>query len=370
MARKRKTFGPLFYSTVVVAALIAPFGVALQIQEWLSRETTAAAEVKPEVKVAALLPALNSDDPAARLQAIESLGALLRNYGPFDDTSGPRVEAIKALRMALRDQDPSMRAAAAESLGGLSRWGGESATGELTAALKDAEPTVRLAAAKALLTITAGDSAPALRVLTRMATDPFIPDRIDIITAMTAAGEKGEDAAAGVLVTLLSNEDDALRADAANCLPALGQAAQRIVPALEPILKSNNPGLRFSAALAAMKAAPQEQRPNPLVLSVLERAVTDTSLSILPRQQAIAALYSGQGEEFGVAGGMPGFPAGSVAGWPSPVADAREVFRRCGRELARQLDNDDEILRVTAARLLHMIDPDTLTGKTTPAKAP
>ncbi len=45
-------------------------------------------------------------------------------------------------------------------------------------------------------------------------------------------------------------------------------------------------------------------------------------------------------------------------------------MRRCGRGLARQLDRKELNVRLGAATLLHLIDPETLAGKNDPAEGP
>jgi hypothetical protein len=129
--------------------------------------------------------------------------------------------------------------------------------------------------------------------------------------------------------------------------------------------KSNDARLRSAAALAAasiswppgglaaiaMPSGPNTSPSSPAPISVasfrsqfaiLEQAVCDTSMSFELRDQALKELIS----------------------VPMLVP-----LHRCGLELARQLELPDTGRRVAAARLLHMIDPDTLAGINVPEES-
>jgi HEAT repeat protein len=378
MARTRKTFGPLLYSTLVVAALVVLAAGALRLQEWASGGMSRAAP-DPDASVAALIPVLANGNSVARATAVRSLGEVLFIYGSSGDVSGPRGRGLTALSGALKDEDPSIRAAAAEALGNLHQ-SARSASSALRAALKDEDLRVQSAAAQALLKMGEDLNGPALHTLIDLASDPMpVPDRRAIVEAMLTAGEPGIDAAVKALVGLLSNEDEGLRSDAVSCVSSLGPKAKRILPALEPLLKGDNPSLRCTAALAAQQAIDPEQKPDPLLISTLERAVTDPSLSYALRENAIGALYSftpGGPVMGGGGGGMAGMAVGSLTpgslapGSPATVLPTSSALRRCGRELARQLDYKDVGVRLAAAMLLHLIDPETLAGKNEPAEGP
>ncbi len=248
-----------------------------------------------------------------------------------------------------------MRAASAESLGLLGTLA-RPAADELTAALKDDDLEVRIAAARALLRVGGDFQAPALRGLARVVADPEpIPDRKSVIEVMQFAGEPGQDAAARALASLLANKDGAVRSDAVSCVSALGAGAARILPALDVLLKADDPAVRYSAALAAMQAFDTDANPSTQIVTILEKVASDPTLSLTERQNALTAFYSAGSAEFGTAGIVAAtFPAGS----PTPLA-----LRRCGRELARQLEHKDANVRLAAATLLHMIDPENLAGK-------
>ena len=146
-----------------------------------------------------------------------------------------------------------------------------------------------------------------------------------------------------------------MRSDAVSCVSALGAGTARILPALDVLLKADDPAVRYSAALAAMQAFDTDANPSTQIVTILEKVASDPTLSLTERQNALTAFYSAGSAEFGTAGIVAAtFPAGS----PTPLA-----LRRCGRELARQLEHKDAKVRLAAATLLHMIDPENLAGK-------
>ena len=249
-----------------------------------------------------------------------------------DDSNGHRGEAISALRRALKDEDASVRLAAAEALGTLARPGRPAAE-DLTTTLGDDDQNVRFAAARALLRVGEGTEA-ALRTLSDLLADPaLVPARNLVTQAMTAAGAPGEDALLRVIGAMLADPDEGARLDAVDVLPALGSLTARI--SLEPLWASPDPRVRFTAALAAERLAAPGSTPDPRMAPALEAAVLDASHAFSLRGRALDVLY-------GI----------------SPA-----TLRHCGRELARQLDLDDDDARLAAANLLHMIDPETLAGK-------
>jgi hypothetical protein len=121
------------------------------------------------------------------------------------------------------------------------------------------------------------------------------------------------------------------------------------------LLKATDPALRYTAALAAMEAFDLDSSPDPRVVTILAEAVCNTSLSLTDRQDALTALYS-----FGPEGSGAMSVASVVFSGGSPRPSA---LRRCGLELARQLEHDGAAVRLAAATLLHMIDPENLAGK-------
>lgn len=349
MSHPRKTFGPLFYGTLILGVCVLLFVGMLRLIEWRTREPNLAE------KVAELVPGVTTGDQESRVEVIQSLGKALEGLGPFGDEREAYGRALAALREALRDPDASVRLISADTLGGLGSWARPAAVG-LTAALKDDDPDVRIAAARALVRIGGDGQDPALRMLAEMAADPEpILNRRTLIEAMQLAGVPGQEAAAQALVSLLTNEVDEVRADALGCISILGPGAVRLLPALEPMLKATDPTLRYTAALAAMQAFDADTNPDPRVVAILSEAVSDPSLSLTERQNALTGLNVFVPEGPGAMGMVAvAFPAGLSR--PS-------TLRRCALVLARQLEHKDADVRLAAATLLHMISPENLAGE-------
>lgn len=354
MANQRRTFGPLFYSTLVVGLLGMLVAVMLQLGT-SSIANPGGSTADAEQKVIALIPKVTTGGLGRRVEAIHSLGEWLRGLAPIGDHKAIYERALSTLRGALHDPEAVVRAEAAETLASLGAWA-RPASDELVAALKADELEVRTAAACALLRIGGDVQKPALDVLATLVADPtLIGDRAALVTAMQQAGTSGQDAAAHALASLLASDDGAVRSDAARCIPLLGPGVERLVPALEPMLNAPDPARRFTAAMAAMQAYDAGLNPDPRVVAILAESIRDASSPLQQRQDALAVLYS-----FGPAG--PGAIMGAMsvtfpAGSPKPAA-----LRQCGRALAKQLEDKDVDVRLAAARLLQMIDPESLAG--------
>jgi HEAT repeat protein len=352
MARERKTFGPLLYGTLLLATVGAMFAGILRLLERRSA-VAEAHSFDAAAAIAPLLPGVTAGEPLERVRWIQALANTVRQHGPSD----AYAPALAALRQALRDEEWPVRAAAAEALGAF----GPSArpvADALIGALEDGEPDVRIAAAGALLRIGGEGRDAALRLLGDVARDPATTaDRGAVIGALLFAGEEGQDAAARALAGLLSDGDASVRAEVVRCAPSLGPAVTRLMPLVLPLLDSDEPDVRYDAAMVAVLGLDQDAAPDPRLDAILEAAVRDASLALDRRQEALTSLYA-----YGTAGGMAmGMGAGS-AGFP-PGPPRRSVLRRCGLELARQLSDEDPDVRFAAAMLLQMIDPETLSGK-------
>lgn len=354
MARQRRTFGPLFYSALVVGAFGMLIAAALRLNTGDATEAPGA-EVRLRANVVALIPEVSSGDPGRRVEMMRPLGEALRGLAPVGENVAPYERALSALRGALHDPEAAVRAEAAETLGSLGS-SARPAAAELTAALKVEEPEVQTAAARALLRIGGDVQAPALRVLAARVADPEpIPDREALVAAMQQAGDSGQDAVAQALASLLVNDDEAVRAQAVRCVAVLGPGgAPRIVPVLEPLFNASDPARRYAAAVAAMQLYDIESNPDPRVVTILAGVIGDASCPLKQRQDALTALYSFGFEGAGAMGIVEvAFPAGS----PKPAA-----LRQCGRALAKQLEHEDPEVRLAAAKLLQMIDPESLAG--------
>ena len=338
MARKRKVFGPLTYGTLVIAAIVTVYTGALQVGQFVERVTTRSVVPDPARVVAASVAQLQESRWETRAAAVNSIGSALVRYGPGEEMSGFRDEALQALRKALADEGAPVRAGAADVLGKSPPFA-KLAKQELLVALTDTDPTVRLAAAAALLQIKDDSTVAALQTLSELLTDP-IPssERMSVFSVMTSEGSAGRDAAVKSVASMLSSHDVLLRKAAIDCVSALGPDAPRLGPALEPFLSGEDREMRYGAAIATARVTEDGEKLAARVIAILEDAVNDSALGADLRESALQELSR-----------------------LSPTS-----LGRCGRELGRQLDHPNYNARLDAATLLHMIDPAALAVKYSP----
>jgi HEAT repeat protein len=358
--RKRRMFGPLFYSTLVVAAICLVYFALLRHDEMASRASYRSDEQDLAAGIASSVALLNAESKETRVQGANSLYAVLQRCGIGDDRSEVRNRAVTALRAALGDPMPSVRAAAASALGCSAQTALPAKT-ELTKALGDEDLNVRLATAQVLLGI--GDDARALafRTLAEIVSDPASPpERTASLRMMAGEGKEGQTAGVAAFVRRLSNVNAPVGSPEAQGASLLEPAV--LWPALEPLLSSDSRRRRTTAALAAVlswmpeaddlsnmrptgastsgripiQTIPKTLRP---AIALLEKAVSDTELEFDLRESALYALRS---------------------------TGPRNAVHRCGIALAHQLEAWDIPMRVAAAKLLQLIDPETLAGVNMP----
>jgi HEAT repeat protein len=381
MARDRRLFGPLFYSTAVFAIVAVLYACWLRVEERLNRVTPVSTTVNVEALLGGALHSLSSTASNERLAGAAALANLLRSMGPGDFTAGQHARAVAALEGALKDPDSAVRAQAASGLAVFVGSARQAKAG-LSAALSDEDPDVRYNAALALMPAGGELTASALATLSALVTgeeQPAQADRARILNTMAAAGAAGVDAARAGLRQLLTNRDPGIRRVALMCAAQLEPSvADRVRLDVEPLLKDKDPEVRCAAALALLQSldstpggpggpagggagmvpgfagapgsgammagftqsAPPAQTPSPAAqqypqaLEALEHAVADVSLPLASRSDALAAVF----------------------------LNAAGSLRKCGLELARQLSSRDRQARLDAARLLHMIDDQSLAG--------
>jgi hypothetical protein len=340
--RRRRTFGPLFYTTLALAALLTLSVQILTGGLWLKARAYEEYVPSPDEEAEAYAATLSdaAAEAKSRVIAASRLAGTLHRAVSGDEASGPRGQALMALRKALRAEDREVAVAAAQSLASLWKHG-RSATGDLEAALDAEDQVLQLAAAKALIQV-GGDATRGLGTLSKLMADPaLLPRRSDVVSTMVGAGPAGEDAAVAAFGRMLSDPDEDVRLAAAEALPALGSAAGRLRPKLEALLDSPEPAVRFTAAHAILHENGPGPNPgpnaDPRLVAAIESAVLDTSRALHLREQALGTLH-----ELSLA-----------------------AVRRCGLELSRQLDAEDYDARLAAASLLHSIDPEILAGPAT-----
>jgi hypothetical protein len=378
MARKRRLFGPLFYSTAVVAIVAVLFVCWLKISERFSQATVISATVNIDSELASALSLLSRQASNERLAGAASLSNLLAKMGPGDFTAGQHARVAAALEGALKDPDSVVRAQAAS---GLAPFVGSTrqARAALSAALDDEDAEVRFNAAVALMRVGGELTASGLATLSALVAgeeQPAQADRARILNAMASAGPAGVDAALAALKKLLASVDPGIRRRGVMCAAELDPlVAERARSELEACFQDKDVEVGCAAAvailhlpdpsaggptgpapgggagmIAAIPGAPGGMammsgfvpspsaslaaKRYPLALRALERAVTDPSISFALRSSALNAL----GE-----------------------TSARSL-RKCGLELARQLSHQDRQARLDAARLLHGIEDQALAG--------
>ena len=367
MTRERRTFGPLTYVTLAIAIVAVPIGISFQIAERVSMsQAEPGAPVDPDARVASLIAMLEKGDDTARAGAIASLGDFHLMYGYDPKATKARARASVALIGLLKSVDAAERASAAETLGKIAPDDPSVISG-LTALLRDNDPTVRFFAASGLLRFErdADARSRALRALSEMAEDELCADRRAVLAVLWNSGEPGQDVVLKTLLRLLSSKEPLDRKEGIRSAASLQIGIDRLLRALAPLLTSDKAEVRWAAAVAVMDASgPEEKAPDPSIISALERAVIDTSLSLDQRVTSIDALTqpgSGMAGLMAMGGGMAGV-SGTGPPWAWPP------LHRCGLELARQLAHKDLNVRIAAATLLHMIEADTLAGKNLPGE--
>jgi hypothetical protein len=334
--QRRPVFGPLLYSTLVVAAIVMTFIAALRLGGVVDGELDQPIAVSPDTLVASNIGNLENERWETRFASAKALGDALLQYGPGDINAGYRGDALLALRKVLGDPAAPVRAQAAEILGNSPQFG-RLATAELILAMDDSDPSVRLAAARALLQVKPNSPGPALRVLSALLTDPApSSDRLTIVILMRSEGGiSGAENAAKALVSMLSSSNDVLRLDGLKCIAALGYDAPQLLPDLEPLLDSADLDTRCTAAVAVARLTADSIPPPAWLIGCVADALTNVALPASLREEALQQLYRLSPSSLG----------------------------RCGRALARQLDHQDFQVRLEAATLLHTIDIEALADK-------
>ena len=382
---RRKVFGPLFYSTVVVALIATAYTEFVTIWprieerrriqslvsalrgaepiEWepaaaalaqrddgsglpylLEAARDARAEVRalacrslahvsadPSAVVPVLVAATGDDQEKVRLEAARGLGRVsglgARISWPTSGTPpggapGWRSAGLEALGRLLKDRSDAVRAAAAESLGEFHPDPG--AASALVAATGDADRAVRLAAARVLIVKCGGDRS-AIRTLLAMVADPEpVPDRGAVLEVLKRAGDEAQDQAVAALTGLLSHVDPLVLPDVINCLVTLGPRARAALPALERLWKDPDAGVNVAARQAIVAI---EGRETPRGVAILLEMIADPTIPIDQREAAMWTVVEVN-------------PSGLVKVTPS---------------LIRQLGDADPYVRTSAAELLSVI---------------
>lgn len=247
--------------------------------------------IGPATAVPELLRALRKRDPHVRRCATEVLrdfGKQARHATPellellTDRSDGVRVQsahalatvggaaAVPGLIRALDDKTPAVRAAAANALATIGS-DAASATNKLRQRLQDERADVRVACAKAVWVIER-DAAAVVPVLIGALREPVSWEAVLVLASIGP----GASNAVPALIERLKREKvpRPLRETSVAAL-ALGQIGPASVPALIPILASDEPRVRTSAALALGYVGAPAAAATPTLVKLLNDADGD-----------------------------------------------------------------------------------------------
>lgn len=307
---RRRMFGPLFYSTLVVAVLVAIYDVVLNGPAWLEGVSR---EIGERKEVASLAEAVRSADASAREGAARRLITKGRGvYGPIlrDATHDPRgdvraqayhflfegwdepSEMVPLLVAAAGDGHEHVRLEAARGMGrlarselapGYGRWqsgrsGGltsvqrDEALRALRRLIKDPSSPVRAEAAGPMglfgpdptivadLTAAVGDDEPAVRLAAAK--------------ALANAGGPDDPAAARALIAIAASPD-ALpeRLEAVRAIRTMGEAVQdRAAAALVKLLEHGEPDIVPDVIACLPEIGPRARAAVPALEALLDHA--------------------------------------------------------------------------------------------------
>ena len=392
---RRRIFGPLFYSTLILAVLVGGYSVVsrlgLLINDWYevrvqvemlrgahssSRETAVVllASRGPEVLVPILLEAVHDTradvralacrslagtqtDPSVvvptmivaagdvqaevRAEAARGMASVAQNSAiVLVSTAGSprglapelRKSCVESLRRLLKDQSSQVRVEAASSL---AVYGTDpAAAADLIVATSDEDRAVRLAAARGLLKVNGPSDRSAARTLIALVSDRDpVPDRLAVMDVLKNTSEAVQDQAAAALGELLSHRDALALPDVIDCLSDAGIRGRAVISGLEGLLMDDDPALRTKAAMAIVTLEGQSRT---RAVEILVRTVADPAAPQDARESAIARLREAKSEA--LEGATP--------------------------DLIRQLGDSNAVVRQNALSLLSMIVDES------PAKMP
>jgi HEAT repeat protein len=342
-------FGPLFYTTLVVAIPLGIMAILTRIEPFLSerhelqalveglrsanpsvRDQSARrleqrgsvislplfleaargsrAEVRavacrslaetladPQAVIPVLVSAAHDRDDSVREEACRGLGRFAAFYASMPgktagaraaQASERRADCLEALRQLLRDRSSSIRAAAAESLSGFGR--NPQVAADLASIAGDPDRTARFAAARALVKLDGPQNPVAIQTLLALLAEPdVVADRRAVLEFLAGVGPIPHDQAVAALAGLLSHEDIAVISDVVDCLAADGPRARAALPALNRLLELEDSRLRATTAMAILAIEGQE---SPRAVELLLRMIGDRALDFDVRGNAVGML--------------------------------------------------------------------------------
>lgn len=194
-----------------------------------------------------------------------------------------RVESRKIVQRLLSDPNISVRISAA---GALAKLGADpSSTTALEAAATDLDWDIRFAAASALLKLNGKADVTAVRTLLEFVALPgVIPERGAALETLKGISDQAFDQAVAALALRLSDADSAVRYDIIGCLAAAGTRARRALPVIEKLAQDPDPDVRKAAMTAIVSIeGPQSARGRAVLLKV----ISDPTLASEQRQTAL-----------------------------------------------------------------------------------
>ena len=304
---RRRLFGPLFYSTLVLTLLVAIYDVVLNAPQWFESASKALGERRA---VRSLADSLRAADPASRESAARRLMAMGPDlYKPImrDAAGDPRgevralayrllvegwsepSEVVPMLTAAAGDGEELVRLEAARGLGRLAQGGRiRAGSGSLPGApapaqrdnvlrtlrrlLKDSSSLVRAEAAGPLALfgpdpVIAGDLAAAVN-------DDDRTVRLAAAQALLKVNGPDDPAAARALVAMVASPDAVPdRQEVLRVIRTMGDAVQdRAVAALVDLLSRADPDILPDVIASLPEAGPRAKPAVPALEALLEHA--------------------------------------------------------------------------------------------------
>ena len=349
---RKKLFGPLFYSTLVLAVLVTLYTAMVSVLPWLeerrdlqrlvdslrsadanTRATAASSlamrgdqrgsspylmdatrDSRPEVRAVAfsaltetsmnlnvvlpvLLAASRDSEAAVRRAAAKGIGRAVvftsQSVPSSPETPGglapdSRERILKALRVLLKDPSSEVRAAAVSSLG---EFGTAPTTPpDLLGATSDEDGEVRLAASVSLLKLNGNSDPIASRTLLAMLSDPEpVLLRSRVAEVLKGTSESVQDQAVSALMTLLANADSLLLHEAVDCLSVFGVRSRPALPAIEALLRDQDQDPNTRAA-AENAFGEIEGKNTPGYLAMQLKTIADPTMTARWRQYTLNSV--------------------------------------------------------------------------------
>ncbi len=313
---------------LVLAAMMAVASV------WCTAGVAADENLAPTIK------ALAAQDPAAQIQAAESLEAL----------GSEAVEAVPALIDLLKSDNAEVQAHAAAALGAIGH-DAKPAAKALASAIRDGDEMVRREAIEALQKIRPGP-AVMLPILGELLKDGSPVVRTRIMAALAEHGSR----AMRLLVPALENEKTAYFA----CLviSEIGPDAKKAVPALVKLLGTKDQALQREAIMALAAIGPAAQPAVDKLAGIIDCPVN--GVPAIYALGSIGAVSDDVNSKLAKKAEGDDAIVKTVSAWTlAKLHPGEERFaRRAVKLLVEALKSGDPQVRLAAAKALETLDAD------------